>query len=107
DEVRLGASVTETLSSDEELFAGVVLEGVLDDPEAGLLRPDVLAFLADHPEIEEPALDPELVTRVLASIEASEGDWRPGRPTGLRLFLVDREQMLGIATRHEIGRVHS
>jgi hypothetical protein len=107
DEVRLGSSATETLSSAEELFAGVVLEGVLDDPEAGLLRPDVLAFLADHPEIEEPALDPELVGRVLASIEASGGEWRPGTPTGLRLFLVDREQMLGIATRHEIGRVHS
>ena len=107
DEVRLGASAAETLSSDEELLAGVVLEGVLDNPEESLLRPDVLGFLADHPEIDEPALDPELVTRVLDSIEASEGDWRPSRPTGLRLFLVDREQMLGVATRHEIGRVHS
>jgi hypothetical protein len=64
----------------------------------------MLAFLADHPILEQPALDPRLAARVLASIEALGDEWHPGTATRLRLYLVDREELLDVATIHEIGR---
>jgi hypothetical protein len=103
-EVRLGPQVAGELSDDERTLATALLEEMLDEPGSVLLRPDMLAFLADHPILEQPALDPRLAARVLASIEALGDEWHPGTATRLRLYLVDREELLDVATIHEIGR---
>ncbi len=103
DELVLGPRLVAALSGDEQALATAVLAGVLDEPESSLLRPDVLAFLADHPRLEQPALEPGLAADLLASIEALGDEWSPGTATGLRLYLVDRDEMLDVATIGEIG----
>jgi hypothetical protein len=103
DEVVLGATVEGRLSDDEQALATSALVAALDDSEAGMLRPDVVGFLADHPDLEQPALDGGQVDRLHRSLAGLDDDWRPGRTTGLRLYLVDREEMLRFATGSELG----
>ena len=74
------------------------LQWVLDDPSEALLSADVLTFLRDHP-LAEPALDPDQVRAVLASL----GDRAPGAPTHLRLFLLDRDEIRRFGRPDEIG----
>jgi hypothetical protein len=101
--VELGPELSATLSADEEALVTAMLSDVLDDPEAALLRTDLLAFLAEHPAPESPALDRDLAARVLASLEADGGDWRPDTATGIRVFVLDRAEVLDFATSGEIG----
>ncbi len=105
DRLRLGPAVTAELAEDELIFVTTALEGLVDDPEDTLLDPVVLAFLAGRPQLAEPALDPVLAGRLLDSIEAAgDDDWSPEAATGLRLYLVDRDEMLDFATPQELGR---
>jgi hypothetical protein len=104
DELDLGAELTADLTAAEQALATTVLTGVLDDPGPGLLRTDVLTFLAEHPALAQPALDPGLAADVLASLDALDDGWRPGTATGLRLYAVDRDEMLDVATVSEVGR---
>jgi hypothetical protein len=104
DRVRLGPAITGDLTAGEAAMLVGVLQGLVEDPSHTLLRPDVLAFLADRPQLAEPALDPALAGRLLASIEEAGDDWAPEAPTGLRLFVVDRDEMLALGTTRELGR---
>jgi hypothetical protein len=103
-EVVLGDELAAGLTDDERALTTSYLDRLLDDPEAGLLHPDLLDFLATNPALVSPALDPERAARVLASIEAQTTPWRPGTPTGIRLFLLDQDEALATATSAEIGR---
>jgi hypothetical protein len=104
DRLRLGPAIARDLSDGEEAVLTAVLQGLVDRPADALLRPEVLAFLADNPPLVEPALDPALAGRLLASVEAAGDDWSPDDPTALRLFVVDRDEMLALGTRRELGR---
>jgi hypothetical protein len=101
--VRLGPAVAGDLTDGEAAMLGGYLQGLVEDPSHTLLQPEVLAFLADSPPLAEPALDPALAGRLLASIEAAGDEWTPDAPTALRLFLVDRDEMLALGTRRELG----
>jgi hypothetical protein len=103
-EVVLGDELAASLSDDERALAVSTLERLLDDPDAVLLNPDLLAFLADNPPLASPALDPERAARVLASIEGRSTPWRPGTPTSIRAYLLDRDEVLATASPAEIGR---
>jgi hypothetical protein len=103
DRVRLGPAVAGDLTDGEAAMLGGYLQGLVEDPSHTLLQPEVLAFLADSPPLAEPALDPALAGRLLASIEAAGDEWTPDAPTALRLFLVDRDEMLALGTRRELG----
>ena len=102
-EVVLGDELAASLTADERVLATASLDGLVDDPEAWLLRPEVLEFLAENPPLTSPALDPDQAARVLASIEGRTTPWRPGTATGIRVFLLDREDILATATPGEIG----
>ncbi len=104
DEVDLGDELGAGLSERERALTTQLVEGLLDDPEAGLLRPDLLEFLAGNPALRSPALDPDRAARLLDSIEDRTKPWRPGTPTGIRVFLLDREETLATASVVEIGR---
>ena len=104
DEVDLGDELGAGLSERERALTTRLVEGLLDDPEAGLLRPDLLEFLAGNPALRSPALDPDRAARLLDSIEDRTTPWRPGTPTGIRVFLLDREETLATASVVEIGR---
>jgi hypothetical protein len=68
-----------------------------DDPARTLVRP-VLEFLRDHP-VESPRLDPRLIERTL---ETAPADWTPRTILRIRLFLVDRAQLLRMARPGEL-----
>jgi len=104
DRLRLGPAIADDLPDDDEAILAAMLQGLVDHPSSNLLRPDVLTFLADSPRLAEPALDPALAGRLLASIEAAGDDWTADAPTGLRLFLLDREETLALGTTRELGR---
>ena len=104
DEVDLGDELGAGLSERERALTTQLVEGLLADPEAGLLRPDLLEFLAGNPALRSPALDPDRAARLLDSIEDGPKPWRPGTPTGIRVFLLDREEILATASVVEIGR---
>ena len=103
-EVRLGPEVAGALDEDERTLVTATVQGVLDEPERALLDASLLEFLAGHPALAEPALDPGAAADLLASIEDLGDDWDPDRAVGVRLFLVDREAMLDFATTRELGR---
>ena len=67
------------------------------DPGHTLIRP-VLEFLRDHP-IESPRLDPRLIERTLDTAPAG---WTPETTLRIRLFLVDRDQLLRMALPGEL-----
>jgi hypothetical protein len=104
DRLRLGPALAGDLPDGTESMLTAMLQPLIDHPSAALLRPDVLAFLADSPPLAEPALDPALAASLLASVEAAGDDWTPDAPTGLRLFVVDRDEMLALGTTRELGR---
>ena len=68
-----------------------------NDPARTLIRP-VLEFLRDHP-IESPRLDPRLIERTL---DTAPDDWTPRTTLRIRLFLVDRAQLLRMALPGEL-----
>ena len=103
DTVELGDALAGSLSPSEVAVVAALLDDARRDPEA-LLRPDLLRFLADHPAPVSPALDPRRAARLLTSLRALDRPWRPGTPTGVRLFLLDRDEVLAEATAAEIGR---
>jgi hypothetical protein len=72
--------------------------GQLTTDPAGVLIPEVLEFLRDHP-IEEPRLDPALIRRVLDSAPAT---WSPDTAFGLRVYLLDRADLLRFARKGEL-----
>jgi hypothetical protein len=104
DAVRLGPEVTSALGDDERSIVTAAVEAVVDEPSEALLDANVLEFVAGHPRLAEPALDPDAAARLLASIEPLGDDWDADRAVGLRLFLVDREAMLDFAGTNELGR---
>ena len=103
DGVVLGDEMAAGLTDGERRAAEAFVDGMLDDPARALLRPDVLTFLAGDPPLAAPALDADRAARLLASIEDAGGTWRPGTPTALRLYLLDRDELLDAATTAEIG----
>jgi hypothetical protein len=72
--------------------------GQLTSDPARVLIPEVLEFLRDHP-IEEPRLDPALIRRVLDSTPAT---WSPDTAFGLRVYLLDRAELLRFARKGEL-----
>ena len=58
-----------------------------------LLTAQMLRFLRDHP-IEHPQLDRGLIDRLLATVP---DDWTPDAPVRLRLYLVDRAELLRVS----------
>lgn len=103
DEVVLGTEVEAALDADERTMAETVLVAALDDPEAALLRADIVGFLAAHPDLEQPALDPRVVARHRTSLGDLDDDWRRGTTTRLRLYLLDRGELLRTASPGEVG----
>jgi hypothetical protein len=103
-EVVLGDELAASLADDERALIVSFLDRLLDAPDAVLLNPDLLAFLADNPPLASPALEPERAARVLASIEGRSTPWRPGTPTSIRAYLLGRDDILATATPGEIGR---
>jgi len=103
DGVVLADEMAAGLTDGERRAAEAFVDGMLDDPAKALLHPDVLTFLAGDPPLAAPALDADRAARLLASIEDAGGTWRPGTPTGLRLYLLDRDELLDAATTAEIG----
>ena len=103
DRLRLGPALAGDLPDGAETMLTAMLQPLIDHPSAALLRPDVLAFLADSPPLAEPALDPRW-RRPAGLGEAAGDDWTPDAPTGLRLFVVDRDEMLALGTTRELGR---
>jgi hypothetical protein len=103
-EVRLGPEVTGSLGPDERTLVAAAFRAVVDDPERAVLDTSVLEFVAGHPALVEPALDPDAAARLLASIEDLGDGWDPDGAAGIRLFLVDREEMIDFAGTNELGR---
>jgi hypothetical protein len=101
--VRLGPALAGSLTADERLLATAALQGLVDDPEAVLLNPLVLALLAERPAPASPALDPRLIARLRASLTAHGDDWRPGTPTRIRVYVSDRAEVLAFAGERELG----
>ena len=75
-----------------------LLDAVVDDPAEALMAPAILDFVIDHP-LAAPAFDPARLREVRAGLDG----WHRGTPTGLRLFLLDEQEIRTIATRGEIG----
>jgi hypothetical protein len=86
-----------------QLMTAVLLAQIADEPEDALLQTVLLEFVRDHPLVE-PAFDPDDIDRVLATLDALDGDSAVDRLTGLRVFLLDRDDMLDVAWTHEVGR---
>jgi hypothetical protein len=99
-EVRLGRATEEGINalSDplQQLQLSFVLPGLNRQPEK-VLTARTLRFLRDHP-LEQPRLDPALIERVLATVKAN---WSPVAAVRLRLYLVDRAELLRIAPKLE------
>jgi hypothetical protein len=102
DAVVLGPEATAALDAvgDEGARAGFtrLLDGLVDDPAEALTAPAILDFVIDHP-LEAPAFDAAQLRRLRAGLDG----WRPGTPTGLRLFLLDEQEIRTVAGRGEIG----
>jgi hypothetical protein len=95
-EVRLGPAAAEALAAMSDPFqhlsVSVSLADIAQRPRK-VLTARVLRFLRDHP-IEEPRLDPALIDRVLAGVR---GNWSPASTTRLRLYSVDRAELLRVS----------
>ncbi len=76
-----------------------LLDALVDDPTEALLAPAILDFVIDHP-LATPAFDPHDLRAVRAGLDG----WHRGTPTGLRLFLLDEQEIRAVATPGEIGR---
>src|SRR4029453_13906452 len=97
-DVQLGRAAEEGLAAISDPWQQLRLKVLLGDiprRPREVLTSEVLRFLRDHP-IEQPHLDRALIERVLASVPE---DWSPDTAVRLRLSLVDREELLGIANR--------
>jgi hypothetical protein len=70
----------------------LALDGLVERPRQ-VLTAQMLRFLRDHP-IEQPRLDRALIDRVLATVPDT---WTPDAPARLRLYLVDREELLRVS----------
>jgi hypothetical protein len=75
-----------------------LLDGLVDDPAEALRAPAILDFVIDHP-LTAPAFDPADLRRLRAAVEG----WHWGTPTGLRLFLLDEQEIRTVATPGEVG----
>jgi len=99
-EVRLGRAAEEGIDAVTDPLRRLQLAYTLPEinrrPEK-LLTARTLRFLRDHP-IEQPRLDPALIERILASVK---GNWTPQTAVHLRLYLVDRTELLRIAPKLE------
>jgi hypothetical protein len=100
-EVRVGPAARRAIEEvpDERirLLLAFGLGRLADDPARTLSRP-VLEFLRDHP-IESPRLDRRLIARTL---DTAPDDWTPQMNLRIRLFLVDRAQLLRLALPGEL-----
>jgi hypothetical protein len=99
--VRLGRAAESGLAAISDPGTRFVIAhalGQITTQPVQTIVPAVLRFLRNHP-IEEPRLDPALIERVLASVPAN---WEPNAAVGLRLYLVDRDELLKIAGPREL-----
>ena len=95
-EVRLGRAAEAALAAISDPGLKFVMSQALHEiarQPAQALAPSVLRFLRDHP-IEEPRLDPALIQRVL---DTAPELWAADMAVGLRLYLVDRAELLKFA----------
>jgi hypothetical protein len=65
----------------------------------GLMQRPLLEFLRDHP-LESPTFDPEMLRRHLDGLPA---DHVPGAVTRVRVYLLDRDEVLRDGFPFEIG----
>jgi hypothetical protein len=98
--VRLGPDAEQALTAMPDQIQGFGL--ALKLPELTrkpreVLSARTLRFLRDHP-IEEPRLDPILINRLLASVP---WNWSPRDAFRLRIFRVDRAELLHMSPRLE------
>jgi hypothetical protein len=100
-DVQLGRAAEEGLEAMSDPFRrlgfSLVLGQITRRPRE-MLTSKTLRFLRDHP-VEQPRLDPALIERVLASVP---DHWGPDTPVGLRLYRVDRAELLRIAHPGEL-----
>jgi hypothetical protein len=103
DAVVLGPDATAALDAvgDEGGRAAVtrLLDALVEDPTEALMAPAILDFVIDHP-LAAPAFDPDQLREVRAGLDGRHR----GSPTGLRLFLLDEQEIRTFATPGEIGR---
>lgn len=104
-EVRLGSGAEQAvdgLAADDQALVRAVLAELADDPAAALQRPLLLDFLHDHP-VELPAFDPDDVETTLETFAGLDGGDLARRVAGLRLYLLDENEMADYAFTHELG----
>ncbi|HET6950004.1 MAG TPA: hypothetical protein VFI47_06505 [Acidimicrobiales bacterium] len=102
DEVVLGAGAEAALAGmipAEHAFMAAALGAMGDAPEH-LLNPLVLDFLLDHP-VMAPAFDRADLRAVR---DALAGGWDPDDPAELRVYVLDRPQVLATGRVGELGR---
>lgn len=100
-DVQLGRAAEEGLEAIADPFhrlAFWLVLGQITRRPRELFMSKTLRFLRDHP-IEQPRLDPALIERVLATVPEH---WGPDTAVGLRLYLVDRVELLRIANPGEL-----
>ena len=98
--VRLGPAAEEALKAIPDQFQRLFVASNLTElprRPRQVLSARLLRFLRDHP-IEEPRLDPALIERVLATVH---GSWSPATATRLRLYSVDRAELLRMSPQLE------
>jgi hypothetical protein len=94
-DVQLGPKAEEQLSAADPLVAGMLqqsFDALEDDPRSLLLDKATLAFLRDG-GLAQPELDPERVQRVIDTLPTASGGVQR-----LRVYLLDREELLGYAS---------
>jgi hypothetical protein len=99
--VRIGPAAEAGLATiDDGGEAFIIWAAINQLPKAParVLVPDVLQFLLDHP-ITEPRLDPVLIRRVL---DSAPHTWAPDVAFGLRLYLIDRDEVRRFAFPSEL-----
>jgi hypothetical protein len=102
DAVVLGPDATAALDAVRDPGARAaftrLIDGLVGDPTESLTAPAILDFVIDHP-LAAPAFDRGQLRRLRAGLDG----WRKGTPTGLRLFLLDEQEIRTVANQGEIG----
>jgi hypothetical protein len=109
DEVRYGpeteAALDDVHGGDGSLrdMGESVLLSLVTNPQRSLTNATVLEVLEAGP-LESPELDPDDVRAVRDTLDRLAADDVSGNVTGLRLYLLDRDEMLDFAVGSEVGR---
>jgi hypothetical protein len=98
----LGPDAEAALAAMDQPYQRIYRQALRDlktHPANGLMEPQLLEFLRDHP-IESPALDPKMVRRQLDGLPE---DHLRGSVSRVRVYLLDRADVLRYGFSIEIG----